>query len=623
MRAFGLVERGGSGGPSKVRVTTRGLRRLLYYIAPLSLVLASFASPSANAGSWSSPPDDIDPQTSYDDWSPRLATDLDGTTWVVWMGVDSIEGDEEVLFARWNGSSWDAPHRINPPNQTPDRFPEIAVARDGTLWCLWAAETSEPGKYAGLTSRWTGNNWSWPDTVWVGGERHDHYRVTPAGAGEAWFVRAGAQGSSWDIHLYHFVQGIVQSVFDYGSLDSDEVHPSVTVDADGIPWAVWEQVPLLSPGQARLQFTRYLSGSWEDPQTIPNPYGLVYSYVQAGPDNVKWILCLASDPVNGYRGEAVWALRWEGQEWSTPLRISEPVTSNDTTQTFLSVSRNPRSYTRVVWGKTNIFGTTRLDPLTSAWTGTKWTEPELVGSPADSALIMHPDIVASGPNTVWVAYMRRALPDPTWHVYSTHFVDFTTSATSVDFDVREAAGGAEITWNLHGIRQVSAVRVVGAPGIYPPSAARPPEGGRIVFEATVGAESPGNVRDPVSAADVSYWLDIQLSSGEVKWEGPRTLHLGPLRTSALLGALPNPTNGTVMIRGRIGVASSPLVRIFDANGRLIRTLTPRASGVSGEFSLLWDGLTDEGRPAASGIYLVRLGMAGPAASIGLRVVLVR
>jgi len=540
------------------------------------------------------------------------------------MGVDPLEGDEEVLFARWDGTSWETPRRINPANQTPDRFPEIAVGRDGTLWCLWAAGIPATGDYVGLTSRWTGNSWSWPDTVWVGGDRHDHYRVTVGAVGEAWFTRAGPQGSSWDIHLYHFVQGAVQAVLDYGLADTDEVHPSVTVDTDGIPWAVWEQVPLISPGQARLQFTRYLGGSWEEPQTIQDPYGVLYSYVHAGPDNVKWIVCLASDPVNGYRREAVWALRWEGQGWETPLRLSDPVASNDTTQTFLSISRNPQAFTRAIWVKANIFNTTRFDPLTSAWTGTEWTRPELVGSLSDSALIMHPDIVTMGVDNVWVAYMRQALPVPTWHVYSTHRLEPTTSITSTDFEVRETPEGIEITWDIPSGISVTSLRVVRAPVVF--GATSPPPSSQVVFESSLNLERTGKVRDFLSASsgrDLSYWLELHLLSGETTWTGPRGLHLALPSTSVLLDASPNPANGTVTIHGRLGFASAPVVRIFNASGRLIRTLRHVGATVPGEFSILWDGLTDEGRPTASGIYLARLGTSGPTASVGLRIILIR
>jgi flagellar hook capping protein FlgD len=596
----------------------------------LLIALISLLSTSAGSASdlrWSSPPYDIDPLTAYDDWAPRLAIGADGTAWVVWMAVDPLEGDEEVMFSRWSGLAWDTPRKINPGNQTADRFPQIATARDGTVWTLWTVFSPGTGDYAGVCSRWSGTNWTWPDTVWVGGGRHDHYLITPVGAQEAWVTRSGPNGASWDIKIYHLVGGSVGSVFDYGSSDSDEVYPSVAVDLDGTPWAVWEQAPLISPSQARLQFARYDGASWDLPSTIDSPIGITYSYIHAGPDDTKWIICEGSDPVNGYRGEAIFGLKWDGSKWDGPVRISDPIVSNDSTQVSLSISRNPLANARAIWIRRNLFSTTRYDPLTSGWTGTEWTRPELAGELADSAYIMHPDVVATSDGAICVAYMRQALPDPTWHVYSTHRMQIPTGVTFIQFDVRSIAEGAEITWQvpLHS-RGVSSLRVIRAAGVFGPEATSPPSESNTIFQTAGDSTTTGSTQDvltQLAGPDFSYWMEVRLNDGDVIWRGPRSLRLVRAQTSQLLNASPNPTSGTVRIHGWVARVTVPIVRIFDVGGRLIRTLRLPPPKITGEFSIQWDGLTEDGRSTASGIYLARLGFSDPTVSTSLRIALIR
>ncbi len=81
------------------------------------------------------------------------------------------------------------------------------------------------------------------------------------------------------------------------------------------------------------------------------------------------------------------------------------------------------------------------------------------------------------------------------------------------------------------------------------------------------------------------------------------------------GAAPNPARSTTAFRFALGEAGvgEVAVRIYDASGRLIRTL---ASGplAAGEHALTWDGRGADGRPAARGIYLCRIQAPGGSAT---------
>jgi len=71
---------------------------------------------------------------------------------------------------------------------------------------------------------------------------------------------------------------------------------------------------------------------------------------------------------------------------------------------------------------------------------------------------------------------------------------------------------------------------------------------------------------------------------------------------------PNPVNGAVEIEVRLGKPAELDLRIFDTNGKLISTV---ASGTmqSGVHILTWVGSSQDGSPAPSGIYLIRLDLA--------------
>lgn len=97
---------------------------------------------------------------------------------------------------------------------------------------------------------------------------------------------------------------------------------------------------------------------------------------------------------------------------------------------------------------------------------------------------------------------------------------------------------------------------------------------------------------------------------------PRGVHrivdLGSTDTAAaVVGAgirtVPNPGRAGAGLSIRYHLAAAVLeVRVYDASGRLVRTLRP-ASGAAN--ALHWDGRDDRGREAAPGLYLLRLTLA--------------
>ena len=79
---------------------------------------------------------------------------------------------------------------------------------------------------------------------------------------------------------------------------------------------------------------------------------------------------------------------------------------------------------------------------------------------------------------------------------------------------------------------------------------------------------------------------------------------GPLRLD--FSAIPNPFAGSTSFRFTLPSRGPVELTIFDARGRMVRSLLSRSVGEPGAHQLRWDGVDDRGRMVSSGIYYPRL-----------------
>ncbi len=84
---------------------------------------------------------------------------------------------------------------------------------------------------------------------------------------------------------------------------------------------------------------------------------------------------------------------------------------------------------------------------------------------------------------------------------------------------------------------------------------------------------------------------------------------GP-RAYALHANVPNPFNPHTLIRYELPAPSSVTLRIFDASGRVVRTLASSETRGAGAHTVWWDGANDRGEAVASGAYFYRLEAGG-------------
>lgn len=98
-----------------------------------------------------------------------------------------------------------------------------------------------------------------------------------------------------------------------------------------------------------------------------------------------------------------------------------------------------------------------------------------------------------------------------------------------------------------------------------------------------------------------------IQSGHTYWRGPTDVAEQADRPAAfaLEHARPNPFNPSTTVSFAIPRDGDVRLTVYDVNGRLVRTLVDDHVA-TGEHTVVWNGLDDAGRAAASGVYIVRL-----------------
>jgi hypothetical protein len=88
---------------------------------------------------------------------------------------------------------------------------------------------------------------------------------------------------------------------------------------------------------------------------------------------------------------------------------------------------------------------------------------------------------------------------------------------------------------------------------------------------------------------------------------------GEVLVTRLGPARPNPFNPRTTFDYSLAGESKLTIRVYDLVGRVVRTLVAGVRG-PGEHTVVWDGTTDSGGRAASGVYFVRMEATGDAGS---------
>jgi hypothetical protein len=169
-----------------------------------------------------------------------------------------------------------------------------------------------------------------------------------------------------------------------------------------------------------------------------------------------------------------------------------------------------------------------------------------------------------------------------------------------DFDVLEPAAGAtlEMTYNSSGNPQAGAVvaqsslNSIGNPvGVVLSG---------FSFHYIVDDVMAGIPDRTEHLTDILRWLGNEL-------DDPVDIETTPALTNSLEQNFPNPFNPVTTIRYSIRQSGHVSLKIYDAAGRLVKTLVSEMQDPNaGGFTVTWDGKNNNGQAVSSGVYFYKL-----------------
>ena len=117
----------------------------------------------------------------------------------------------------------------------------------------------------------------------------------------------------------------------------------------------------------------------------------------------------------------------------------------------------------------------------------------------------------------------------------------------------------------------------------------------------------------------SYVVIGVLTSGDTERIGPVAATAPGVRGIHNVRLQSNPTDSGVALLFELARAAAVQLEVYDLLGRRVRSIRETLS--PGQQAVFWDGCNDQGHPAASGVYMIRLGQHGH--WVSRRVTLVR
>ncbi|MFQ5599590.1 MAG: FlgD immunoglobulin-like domain containing protein, partial [Candidatus Krumholzibacteriia bacterium] len=187
-------------------------------------------------------------------------------------------------------------------------------------------------------------------------------------------------------------------------------------------------------------------------------------------------------------------------------------------------------------------------------------------------------------------------------------VTYLFGVTPVEiFDIAAVQEGGDVVlrWRTAREEDVAAFRIFRSRDGGPTVALRPDVAPRVDRSYRFRDSSPQPGHHAYRIAEVAADGEVVLHGGvelDVVRVVPRHTFLGP--------NVPNPFNPSTTLRYGLERLAPVRLAIFDARGRLVRTLVDTPSAPAGFYSLTWDGQDDRGRRAASGTYHARLEVGG-------------
>jgi hypothetical protein len=215
----------------------------------------------------------------------------------------------------------------------------------------------------------------------------------------------------------------------------------------------------------------------------------------------------------------------------------------------------------------------------------------------------------AGNQDVYAARVRQDGVDP----WATNGVSVCTAPNDQFFpaSVSDGNGGVVITWED---RRDDAVGDIYMQRLNGNGSALWNHDGTIVAKEEYGQQAPMIASDGAGGAFAAWQdnrndYDFKVYTMRVKSGGSHVTAVGTaghvVPTSVLKQNYPNPFNPSTSIEFNLSENGPVALRIYAADGRLVRTLL-KGAWPAGPHRVSWDGRTDAGGPTSTGVYFYRL-----------------
>lgn len=210
-------------------------------------------SRSSDNGAKFSQPETVAELLSAKQVSPSISADSNGNAYIVWE--DYREGDADILFRKFDGSSFSLIKEINTDILDYDSSPSIAVNDFGVVFIVWEHRDDSNDDYPDIyfsKSTDNGENFSTQYRISVNGRRPSIAIDDSGVAYVVWEELAGfLLGPATHIMMSKIVDTTASEPVQVDSLTSDTSHaryPSVAVTPDGKKvYVVWQRAEIKSP----------------------------------------------------------------------------------------------------------------------------------------------------------------------------------------------------------------------------------------------------------------------------------------------------------------------------------------------------------------------------------------
>lgn len=165
------------------------------------------------------------------------------------------------------------------------------------------------------------------------------------------------------------------------------------------------------------------------------------------------------------------------------------------------------------------------------------------------------------------------------------------------FEVRPGSRGVEITAEFYSDAGQFAVNVFRGEGSAQPTVLIHGE------DLNNGARFNYTDLEVVPGREYSYQISVQDHDGQ--FFSPKQTITVPTARTSLAQNVPNPFNPVTTISYSLPAAQDMTLSIYDAQGRLVRTLVSGA-GEPGPHEVAWDGRDNNGTAVGTGVYFYRL-----------------